>query len=375
MSKNKIIKILNQASRTKEDLVYLLSFYDKDERQLIYDKSKEIRRKYIGNTIYLRGLIEYSNICAKDCFYCGIRANNKEVTRFTISDADVLKSAEYAYKHNYASLVLQSGEIISKAFTKKITSLLKQIHILTKNSLAITLSCGEQSLKTYKEWYDAGAHRYLLRIESSNKSLYKQIHPNNSKHNFDKRLAALYNLKKIGYQVGTGFMIGLPKQTVEDLADDLLFLKEFNIDMVGMGPYVEHIDTPLYASRNELLSQEKRYLLTLMMYALLRIEMKDINVASTTALDALNPNGRVEALDIASNVLMPNLTPLKYNENYHLYNNKPDSLHADKLVQYIEKHKHLHGNKIGFGEQGSSQHFYKRIHLKRTTIAKNKKES
>jgi biotin synthase len=231
----------------------------------------------------------------------------------------------------------------------------------------VTLSCGEQSFKTYKEWFEAGARRYLLRIETSNPKLYQRIHPNDEKHTFNNRITALSNLKAAAYQVGSGMMIGLPGQTIEDLADDLIFLQKIDIDMVGMGPYVEHIDTPMYDEKDKLLSQEERYQLTLVMFALLRIMMKDINIASTTALDALNPKGRIEALEIASNVIMPNLTPVQYTENYHLYNNKPDSMHSDELVKHIQNTSMLNGNLIAFGEHGDSTHYINRLKSSKST--------
>jgi len=361
MNKLKVSNILSKETLNKDDLMFLLSLYNSENRFMVFEKAAEIKNKYTGNKIYLRGLIEYSNICAKNCFYCGIRAQNEDFERYTVSDDDVLKAAKYAYDNKYASLVIQSGELSGKKFTKKITSLLKKIHKETNNSLKITLSCGEQSYDVFKEWHNAGAHRYLLRIETSNEKLYNSIHPNNELHSFKNRLQSLYDLQDIGYQTGSGVMIGLPNQTIENLADDLLFLEKIDIDMVGMGPYIEHMATPMYAQNTPLMTQEDRYQLSLLMYSLLRIMMKDINIASTTALDAINPNGRIEALKIASNVLMPNLTPIKYIKNYHLYNNKPDSLHADELVKYIENTKTIHNNKIAFGEQGDAIHYSKKF--------------
>jgi len=360
MNDTKVKSIINKDELSKDDLIFLLKQYNSDSKNLIFERSIEIKKRYTENKVYLRGLIEYSNVCVKDCFYCGIRAHNKNAERYTVSDTDVLRAAEYAYEKNYASLVIQSGEVSGENFTQKITSLLNNIHKLTNNSLRITLSCGEQSYDVYKEWFEAGAQRYLLRIESSNEELYRKIHPDSKLHSFKKRVHALHDLKKIGYQTGSGIMIGLPGQTIEHLADDLLFLKKFDIDMVGMGPYVEHIDTPMFSEHGQLLSQEDRYKLSLVMFALLRILMKDINIASTTALDAVNSNGRIEALRIASNVLMPNLTPIKYIENYHLYNNKTDSLNADKLIQHIEKSNNIHENLIAFGEHGDSFRFTKK---------------
>jgi biotin synthase len=357
MSDTDIKGIFNKAHFNRQDLVSLLSSYGTDDRYLIYEKAKEIKKTYVGDKIYLRALVEYSNLCVKDCLYCGIRLHNTKLQRYTVSDEDVLNCAEYARKHKYASMVIQSGERADAEFTKNITRLLKKIHKLTDKSLKITLSCGEQTADVYREWYEAGAHRYLLRIETSNEELYQSIHPGNDIHDFNLRLKALKDLKDIGYQVGSGIMIGIPGQTIEDLANDLLFLQSVNIDMAGMGPYVEHSDAPMYDINKPLMNPADRFELSLLMYALLRIMMKDINIASTTALDALDPNGRIKALNIACNVLMPNLTPLRYLKNYHLYNNKPDSLNADKLVEYIEKNRSLHGNTIAFGEHGDSKHF------------------
>ncbi|MCF6366622.1 MAG: [FeFe] hydrogenase H-cluster radical SAM maturase HydE [Bacteroidales bacterium] len=359
-----IKKTLKKKELSKGDLIFLLSQYNKDERQLIFEKAREVKKKYVGNKIYLRGLIEYSNNCKKNCLYCGIRYNNKKVKRYVVKDEDVLQCADYAFKNNYASIVLQSGEISNKYFVQKISNLLKEIHQLTDNSLKVTLSCGEQTKETYKRWFEAGAHRYLLRIESSNKNIYNNIHPNDIKHNYEKRIQALQNLKEIGYQVGSGIMIGLPEQSIEDLADDLLFLKNINVDMVGMGPYVEHTDTPLYQKKELLLSKNGRYNLSMIMFALLRIIMKDINIASTTALDAISDFGRIEALNIAANVLMPNLTPTNYIANYNLYNNKPNSLLAYKLTNHIEQYKNRHGCSIAYGEHGNSKHFNLRTQKK-----------
>jgi biotin synthase len=215
MNNKKLRDILDKDDFRKEDLIYLLSLCNDQDRFKIFEKAKQIKEEYVGKKVYLRGLIEYSNRCVKDCNYCGIRLHNKKVVRYTLEDEDVLKCAEYAYKNNYASIVIQSGELTGKEFTDKISSLLRKINKRTNHSLKITLSCGEQSLDTYKEWIEAGAHRYLLRIESSNPEIYKSIHPNNISHSFSKRIASLIHLKEAGYQVGTGIMIGLPGQSID----------------------------------------------------------------------------------------------------------------------------------------------------------------
>jgi biotin synthase len=207
----------------------------------------------------------------------------------------------------------------------------------------------------------AGAHRYLLRIEVSNPELYGKLHPNDRHHDYNERIGALRRLRKTGYQVGTGVMIGLPFQTLPDLADDLLFFREFDIDMAGMGPYIEHEDTPLFRFRNELLPLRERFLLSLKMVALLRILMKDINIAATTAMQAIDPQGREKALLVGANVIMPNLTPLKYRQDYLLYENKPClDEESEECKSCLEARIALAGDEIGYGEWGDSKHFNRR---------------
>ena len=341
------------------DIIQLLHSKGDDEKML-FDFSGKIKQKNVGNTVYLRGLIEFSNICEKDCYYCGIRKSNTNVHRYSVSDDEVLESIQFAYDKGYGSVALQSGEIQSKAFTEKITRILQETTKLTNGELGVTLSCGEQTEETYRQWFEAGANRYLLRIETSNPELYRKLHPNNDIHRFERRLEALEMLKSFGYQTGTGVMIGLPFQTVEDLADDLLFMKNFDIVMCGMGPYIEHHETPLYQFKDELLPLGKRLNLALKMVAILRILMPDINIASTTALQSIEKNARMRAIQIGANVLMPNITPRKYRDDYFLYENKPvsDKTNEDDL-KVLEKSLAEIGCRIGYGEQGNSRRFYK----------------
>jgi biotin synthase len=227
--------------------------------------------------------------------------------------------------------------------------------------MGITLSMGEQDEETYREWFEAGATRYLLRIETSNEDLYRKIHPADQNHDFTTRLQALHNLKKIGYQTGTGVMIGLPFQTIEDLADDLIFMRNLDLDMCGMGPYIEHPDTPLWQYRDTLLSKQERFNLTLKMIALLRIMMKDINIASTTAMQTLDPQGREKGIRAGANVVMPNLTPVKYRENYLIYENKPGVKNdAGETLAELERNIHDAGEEVGYGNTGTSKHFLNR---------------
>jgi len=317
---NKITDILKKENFTKPDIVYLLKA-DEKERQLIFQKANEIKSKYVGLKTYYRGLVEFSNLCYKNCLYCGIRAGNKNVVRYDIEDNEILKAVKFAYENKY--VVFQSGERDDNQFIDRIENLLKKSKQITNNEIGITISLGEQTYETYKKWFDAGAHRYLLRIETSNKDLYYKIHNRDKIHNFEKRLKALSDIQKAGYQTGTGVMVGLPYQTIENLSDDLLFFKKFDIDMVGMGPFIEHTETPLYNLREKLLPIKERFVLTLKMIAILRIMMKDINIAAATALQAIDPLGREKALKVGANIIMPNITPTINRENYQLYENKP----------------------------------------------------
>lgn len=359
----KLSTILNKSTLLREDIVTLLNATGEDAKEL-FAYSAEVKEKHVGNFVYFRGLIEFSNVCGKNCLYCGIRKGNRNVKRYNLTDEEILKAAEFAFTNNYGSVVLQSGELENKAFSERIEKLIGDIKRLSDDRLGITLSVGEQSLDTFKRWFQAGAHRYLLRIESSGKELYYKIHPDDANHSFEKRLQALYDLKAAGYQVGTGVMIGLPWQTTEDLADDLLFMKEFDIDMCGMGPYIEHPDTPLYDIKAKLLPLQERFQLALKMIAVLRILMKDINIAAATALQAIDPIGREKAIKIGANVIMPNITPGLYRNDYKLYDNKPcTSEEAADCSNCLEARIAMTGNKIGYGEWGDSTHFKKKQNI------------
>ncbi|MCB2219405.1 MAG: [FeFe] hydrogenase H-cluster radical SAM maturase HydE [Bacteroidetes bacterium] len=356
-----IANILKEESLSREDLIALLSVKRKEDRDLVFQKAASVRCNNVGNEIYLRGLIEYSNICEKNCFYCGIRAGNKQVERYCLDEDDVICSARHAFENDYGSIVIQSGERTDQDFINKIDSLVRKIKIISEHKLGITLSCGDQSKETYHRWFESGAHRYLLRFETSDPDLYYKIHPNNKKHFLLNRLTSLQYLKETGYQVGSGMMIGLPGQNIENLIDDLLMLKVLNVDMVGMGPYIEHKDTPLFKEKSQLLTKNERLGLSLLTIAVLRILIPDINIAAATALDSLSDDGRLQAIRAGANVLMPNITPLKYRENYFLYENKPYLTEADALIRKINESGSLNGYHIKLGEWGDSKHFAKRV--------------
>jgi len=355
----RVWEILEKEAFEKADLVELLGLEGEDAQEL-FDKALEVKTKYVGRKVWFRGLIEYSNYCTKDCFYCGIRKGNQRYQRYELSEEEVIEAALFAYRNRFGSIVIQSGERNNPRFVDTIEYLLKEISRLTNRELHVTLSLGEQSEETYLRWKEAGAHRYLLRIEVSNPELYKKIHPSDDLHAWEKRIDGLKLLRKTGYMVGTGVMIGLPFQTLSDLADDLLFFRDFDVDMIGMGPYIEHEDTPLFQYRDQLLPLTERLELSLKMVAIIRIMMKDINIAATTAMQTIDPRGRERALLAGANVMMPNLTPPKYKENYLLYKDKPGIADdAVQTLQSMEANIRAAGDEIGYGEWGDPRHFKK----------------
>jgi|WetSurSiteA1Bulk_404760.scaffolds.fasta_scaffold06923_2 biotin synthase len=357
---NRTENILRRSKLTQEEIVYLLGLQG-EEKTLLFEHSARIKEEAVGKRVYFRGLIEFSNICMKNCLYCGIRHDNAAINRYSLQEEEIFAAARFAFENNYGSLVLQSGEVETGNFTRQVEKVLRGINRITGGKLRITLSCGEQDKATYQRWHDCGAHRYLLRIESSNPALYEKLHPRDEFHRFRRRLDCLYSLQEIGYQVGTGVMIGLPFQTVEDLAGDLQFMQQFDIDMVGMGPYLEHAHTPLYAHRDQLLPREERFQLALKMIAVLRILMKDINIAATTAMQAIDKLGREKAIKVGANVIMPNITPGKYRDDYLLYQNKPcTDENAEDCKTCIEARIALADNEIAYGEWGDSAHFTKK---------------
>lgn len=353
------LEILEKDSLTKDDLIYLMKVEDEAELKAIYEKAYEIKKAEIGQKVYYRGLIEFGNYCVKNCYYCGIRKDNKDVERYHMSKEDIMESVRWIHANGYGSVALQSGERQDPEYIDFVEDVIKSIKEI--GNIGITISLGEQSEETYKRWYDAGAHRYLLRIESTSKKIYESIHPNDSLHNFETRVNCLKILKKIGYQVGTGVMIGLPNQTEEDLVNDILFYKDNDIDMIGMGPYIPHNDTPMGQEELNIPSKKKRVELGLKMIALTRIFLKDVNIAATTALQGLDPMGREKGLKAGANILMPITTKDEHRAKYQLYNDKPciDD-NADKCKNCLEGRIKSVGDEIMYGEWGDSPHFAKK---------------
>jgi biotin synthase len=354
--------ILQKTKLTRDDLIYLLGTQDEEERQALFSHARNICNTNCGKKVSLRGLIEITNQCKKNCYYCGIRAGNKAVSRYFLGGTAVLQAAVYAWEKGFGSVVIQGGERQDPTFTNRIADFMHEIKCLSKNELGITLSCGEQPEAVYRQWKNAGAHRYLLRIESSNEELYYKIHPQNEVHDFQTRIKALKTLQSLGYQTGTGVMIGLPGQSLEHLADDLIFMKEFGIDMVGMGPYIPHPDTPMWAERDNIPDEATRLDLSLKMIALMRIMMKNINIAASTAMQTLDKNGRLKAVAAGANIFMPNLTPADKASNYNIYQGKPvfEDMAETALASFEEDIRHI-GLSINYNSWGDSEYYKQRI--------------
>ncbi len=339
----------------REELIAMLSLADPAELESLYRQAYEVKKRYVGTKVFFRGLIELSNICSKNCYYCGIRSGNTKVKRYQISKGEVLMEARWCWEQRYGSLVIQAGEREDKAWTDFITEIVTEIKAFSQGQLGVTLSLGEQTEDIYRQWFEAGAHRYLLRIEESSSILYKELHP--ADHSFARRLECLRTLKNVGYQTGTGVMIGLPGQTAEHLADDILFFYDEDLDMIGMGPFIPHHETPL---AHLLPSCDPRQALEagLKMIAVTRIALKDVNIASTTALQALMPSGRELGLLAGANIIMPNITDTSFRRGYQLYEGKPGlDENALSSREALERSILSIGETIGYEEWGDSRHF------------------
>ena len=353
-------ELLSKNEFTHDELKTLLAA-EGEEMSKLFDKALKTKLKYLDNYVHLRGLIEYSNRCAKYCLYCGVRGKNTKVERYTLSDEEVLECAHLAHKLGYGSVAIQSGERDDKEFVDKIEYLVKEIKKIDNGSLGITLSLGEQTEETYRRWFEAGAHRYLLRIEASDEELYYKIHPKDKKHDFQKRLECIDSLLHLGYQTGTGVMVGLPFQTLDNLADDLMFFKRKDVAMVGMGPFIPHPDTPLYEYKDQIPSAKDRMNLTLKMIAVLRLMMPEINMVAATANQTVDPLGREKAIMVGANVIMPNLTPNEFRENYLIY---PDKAcvkdKPDQCQTCLDLRMESIGHKVLYNAWGDSKAFTKK---------------
>lgn len=288
----------------------ILQHLSSDRREDLFAQADQVRREYCGDQIHLRGLIEFSNMCACDCCYCGLRKTNQQQERYRMPLDEIFESAQKAVSLGYGTVVLQSGDsagYLIDDYCQLIERIKKDI------GCAVTLCIGERSFDEYRALREAGADRYLLRFETSDKSLFQRLKPDSI---LERRLQCLEQLKLLGYQVGSGIMVGIPGQTQEILAEDILLMKALDLDMIGLGPFISHPQTPLAGNFSGTLE------LSLKVLAITRILTKNTHMPATTAMGTIDPHGREKALQCGANVLMPNVTPQRYRQHYQIYPNK-----------------------------------------------------
>lgn len=305
-----ISEILNKEDLNEEEIFSLLQTEDSDEVKLIYQKANEIRKVFCGDEVHLRGIIEFSNYCEQDCLYCGLRKNNLNLDRYRMSFDEIIQTAETIYGMGIQTIVLQSGEdfFFTGNMVADIISSIK-----SRFDVAITLSLGERNFEDYALWKKSGADRYLLKHETASSKLYSTYHIN---QNLKDRVDHLYYLKSLGYQIGSGNIIGLPHQTIKDIAQDIILCRKLDLDMASFSPFIASPDTPYRKQKNADLN------FTLKVMAVARIVLKNVHIPATTAIGTLDEYGREKALQAGANVIMPNFTPSPYREKYSIYPNK-----------------------------------------------------
>lgn len=310
--KNSIDKLYYRDDLSYDELYQLIVNRNKELSNYLFEKARKVQISHYGHDVYMRGLIEITNYCRNDCYYCGIRKSNSNCQRYRLSKEQILTCCAQGYVLGFRTFVLQGGDDLYYD-DEMISDLVRTIKAKYPDC-AITLSLGEKSYESYKMFYEAGADRYLLRHETSSSIHYSKLHPKNL--SIENRKQCLYNLKEIGYQVGCGFMVGSPFQTPEYIVEDLLFMKELQPHMVGIGPFIPHHDTPF--STNGAGSLE----LTLFLLGILRLILPQTLIPATTALGTIHPQGRELGILSGANVVMPNLSPTDVREKYMLYDNK-----------------------------------------------------
>lgn len=313
---NKLFYLIDKLEKdrilTKEEFVYIIDNHNKESDAYLFEKSRKARESVYGKDVYIRGLIEFTNICKNNCYYCGIRAGATQASRYRLTKEDIIACCDVGYELGFRTFVLQGGEDLGYPDNDicEIVSAIRERY----EDVAITLSIGEKERKSYEAYYNAGATRYLLRHETANKEHYQKLHP--SDMSFDNRMRCLRDLKDIGYQVGCGFMVGSPYQTSSNLAEDLLFISDFKPHMVGIGPFIPHHDTPFAEKKAGTLE------LTLLLLGMIRLINPNVLLPATTALGTINEKGRELGILVGSNVVMPNLSPQEVRKKYLLYDNK-----------------------------------------------------
>lgn len=364
--------LLARGRYERAEIARLLETRDADALDAIRAAAEAVLLRECGRKVYYRGLVEFSNQCALDCHYCGIRRGNPGVRRYRLDHATILDAARWCAERGYGSLVLQSGERRDPDFVAFVEQVVRDIRRATvgprlPRGLGITLCVGEQDEDAYRRFYAAGAHRYLLRIETSDPGLFARLHP--PAQRFETRVACLATLRRIGFQVGTGVMIGLPGQTVTQLADDVLFFRAHDIDMIGMGPYIVHADTPMATWPDAPRDAADSLRLGLLMVGVTRLALRDVNIAATTALQALDPAGREQALRFGANIIMPQLTPTAVRREYRLYEGKP-CLDEDRedCLRCLRMRIHMAGREVAVDEWGDSPHARRRTAAAQPTV-------
>lgn len=297
---------------TDSEIKELLENGSEDQEARLFEQADKVRRRFYGTDVYIRGLIEFTNYCKNNCYYCGIRCENAQTERYRLNKKQIDACCEEGYKLGFRTFVLQGGE--DPYFTdEKLCEIISGIRH-TYPDCAITLSVGEKKKESYAAYFEAGANRYLLRHETADEEHYRRLHPETM--SLENRKRCLYDLKEIGYQVGSGFMVGSPYQTTENLIQDLRFLQELKPDMIGIGPYISHAQTPFAGYANGSLRK------TLRLVAILRLMFPNALIPATTALGTIHPEGRELGLKAGANVVMPNLSPVSVRKLYDLYENK-----------------------------------------------------
>lgn len=314
MTETKILieKLEDQGMLSKEEFLTLLSNLSEEDVELLREKARKTALKHFGNKIYTRGLIEFTNYCKNDCYYCGIRRSNRCVERYRLTKEEILGCCKEGHELGFRTFVLQGGEDGSYS-DEDIVEIIKAIK-QDFPDCALTLSIGEKSYDSYQKYYNAGADRYLLRHETANDEHYRKLHPENL--SLQVRKQCLKDLKEIGFQVGAGFMVGSPYQTMENIVEDLFFIKELSPEMIGIGPFLPHHETPFADQAKGTMEQ------TLVLISILRLMLPNALIPSTTALGTVNPNGRELGVLSGANVVMPNLSPTVVRKKYLLYDNK-----------------------------------------------------
>lgn len=371
MNRTQLAGILSQTTFSDEDIVQLLGLTDPEDCRMLKDEAFRRTTELMGPYVYYRGLIELSNICTANCRYCGIRKANHAVKRYTMTKEEIVEQAVWAARQGYGSVCLQSGERHDEKFIEFICECLREIHQQTTSSLlpngvGVTLSLGDQTEEVYRRWAKACGNpdsiRYLARFETSNPELFHMLHstPGTNEKNLEHRFECLRALRRAGYQVGTGVMIGIPGQTLEDLCRDIRTFQKLDVDMIGMGPYLRSEGNDLEA----LGQMEPKALmqLALNMIAVTRLVLGPVNIAAATALQAIRDDGRELGIEYGCNVVMPNLSPQRFRKGYQLYDNKPcledEPTHC---ASCLESRIQSRGREVGWNMSGSSRRYLRRV--------------